>query len=107
MAKESIGFIGVGRMGVRMARRLIDAGYSLTIYDTSAEAMAPLVQLGATRVESSAAVASAAEIVFASVPTPPIVQAVASEFSTAPKSSEIPRSREPVSPPPRFLATVL
>lgn len=77
MAKESIGFIGVGRMGVRMARRLIDAGYSLTIYDTSAEAMAPLVQLGATRVESSAAVASAAEIVFASVPTPPIVQAVA------------------------------
>ena len=77
MAKESIGFIGVGRMGVRMARRLIDAGYALTIYDTSAEAMAPLVQLGATRVDSPAAVASAAEIVFASVPTPPIVQAVA------------------------------
>ncbi len=77
MAKESIGFIGVGRMGVRMAHRLIDAGYALTIYDTSAEAMVPLVQLGATRVDSPAAVASAAEIVFASVPTPPIVQAVA------------------------------
>ncbi len=77
MAKESIGFIGVGRMGVRMARRLIDAGYALTIYDTSAAAMAPLVQLGATSVDSPAAVASAAEIVLASVPTPPIVQAVA------------------------------
>src|SRR5579863_5088870 len=77
MAKESIGFIGVGRMGVRMARRLIDAGYVLTIFDTSAEAMAPLVALGATRADSAAAVASAAEIVFASVPTPPIVQAVA------------------------------
>lgn len=40
-------------------------------------------------------------------PASPIVQAGATEFSTAPKSSEIPRSREPVSPPPRFLATVL
>ena len=77
MAKETIGFIGVGRMGARMVRRLIDAGYALTIYDTSAEAMAPLVALGATRVDSPAAVASAAEIVFASVPTPTIVQAVA------------------------------
>jgi 3-hydroxyisobutyrate dehydrogenase-like beta-hydroxyacid dehydrogenase len=77
MAKESIGFVGVGRMGVRMARRLIDAGYALTIYDTSAEAMKPLLELGATVAESPAAVASAAEIVIASVPTPPIVLAVA------------------------------
>jgi len=77
MAKESIGFIGVGRMGVRMARRLIDAGHALTIYDTNAAATSPLVALGAKTVDSPAAVASAAEIVFASVPTPPIVQAVA------------------------------
>ena len=35
MAKESIGFVGVGRMGVRMVRRLIQAGYPVTIYDTS------------------------------------------------------------------------
>jgi len=27
MAQENIGFIGVGRMGVRMARRLMDAGF--------------------------------------------------------------------------------
>ena len=77
MAKENVGFIGVGRMGARMARRLIDAGYTLTIYDTSAEAMAPLVVLGATRADSPSSVASAAEIVLASVPTPPIVQAIA------------------------------
>lgn len=77
MPQQSIGFIGVGRMGARMARRLIQAGYQLTIYDTSAEAMAPLVEAGAKRAGSPAAVASAAEIVFASVPTPPIVQAVA------------------------------
>ena len=77
MPQQSIGFIGVGRMGARMARRLIQAGYQLTIHDTSAEAIAPLIEAGAKRAGSPAAVASAAEIVFASVPTPPIVQAVA------------------------------
>jgi 3-hydroxyisobutyrate dehydrogenase-like beta-hydroxyacid dehydrogenase len=77
MAKESIGFVGVGRMGARMVRRLIQAGYPVTIYDTSNDAMAPLLELGAQRADSPAAVGSAAEIVFASVPTPPIVQAVA------------------------------
>jgi|SRR5208282_775019 len=77
MAKQDIGFVGVGRMGARMVRRLIDAGYSLTIYDTSESAVAPLLELGATRADSPAAVGSAAEIVLASVPTPPIVHAVA------------------------------
>ncbi|HEY4710358.1 MAG TPA: NAD(P)-dependent oxidoreductase [Candidatus Acidoferrales bacterium] len=77
MAKEPVGFVGVGRMGARMVRRLIQAGYPVTIFDSSADAMAPLVELGAKRVDSPAAVGSAAEIVFASVPTPPIVQAVA------------------------------
>ena len=64
-------------MGARMARRLIAAGYPLTIYDTSNAAVQPLVESGAKRAESPAAVASAAEIVFASVPTPPIVESVA------------------------------
>ena len=36
MADRTLGFIGVGRMGGRLARRLIDAGYRLTIFDTSA-----------------------------------------------------------------------
>ncbi|HUJ82518.1 MAG TPA: NAD(P)-binding domain-containing protein, partial [Candidatus Acidoferrales bacterium] len=76
MAQASIGFVGVGRMGARMVVRLIKAGYELTIYDTNKAAVTPLVDLGAKPADSPAAVASAAEIVFASVPTPPIVQAV-------------------------------
>jgi hypothetical protein len=36
-----------------------------------------------------------------------IVPAVATEFTTALKTIEIPRSMEPVSPPPRFVAAVL
>ena len=64
-------------MGGPMARRLLEAGYGVTIYDTSEAALAGLEKLGARRAESPAAVASAAEIVIGSLPTPPIVQAVA------------------------------
>src|SRR5579863_2771213 len=74
MAKQTIGFVGVGRMGGPMVRRLLQAGFDLTIYDKSDAAIAPLVALGAVRADSPAAVASAAEIVLASLPTPPIVQ---------------------------------
>jgi len=77
MAQQNVGFVGVGRMGGPMCRRLIEAGNSLTIFDKSDAAMAPLEALGAKRVDSPAAVASAAEIVVASLPTPPIVQAAA------------------------------
>src|SRR5579885_3277312 len=77
MSDRSIGFVGVGRMGGRMCRRLIEAGYALTIFDTSEEAVCELEKLGAKRAASPAAVASAAEIVLASLPFPPVVQAVA------------------------------
>jgi 3-hydroxyisobutyrate dehydrogenase-like beta-hydroxyacid dehydrogenase len=74
---EHVGFIGVGRMGARMARRMIAAGHRLTIYDTSDAAAKSLVDLGAERAESPADVASACEIVMASLPTPAVVHAVA------------------------------
>jgi 3-hydroxyisobutyrate dehydrogenase-like beta-hydroxyacid dehydrogenase len=77
MAQQSVGFVGVGRMGGPMCRRLIEAGNRLTIFDKSDAAMRPLETLGAQRVDSPAAVASAAEIVLASLPTPPIVQEAA------------------------------
>jgi len=77
MSQQNVGFIGVGRMGGPMARRLLEAGYGLTVYDTSEAAMAALEKLGARRAETPAAVASAAEVVIGSLPTPPIVQAVA------------------------------
>ncbi len=74
MAGSHLGFIGVGRMGGLMAGRLLDAGHSLTVFDTSAAAVAALTARGAKAAASPAAVGDAAEIVFASLPTPPIVQ---------------------------------
>ncbi len=78
MAKEHLGFIGVGRMGGPMARRLLEAGFGLTIFDTNDAAVAPLVAKGAQRASSPAQVASAAETVLVSLPTPDIVRAVSS-----------------------------
>ena len=42
-----IGFIGLGTMGFHMARRLIEAGHKLTVFDIRPEAVARLVALGA------------------------------------------------------------
>ena len=60
-----------------MASRLLDAGHSLVIFDTNAAVMKPLADRGATIASSPADVASKAEVVFLSLPTPPVLQAVA------------------------------
>jgi 3-hydroxyisobutyrate dehydrogenase-like beta-hydroxyacid dehydrogenase len=73
---QMLGFVGVGRMGGPMASRLLDAGHSLCVFDTNAEAVASLVARGAASAGSAAEVASQAGIVFMSLPTPPIVQSV-------------------------------
>lgn len=44
--KASIGFIGVGNMGSRMARRLVDAGYRVTVCDTSDAALETFAKAG-------------------------------------------------------------
>ncbi len=74
---DLLGFVGVGRMGGPMASRLLDAGYRLCVYDVSDEATAPLVARGAELAASPAEVASTAETVFISLPTPDVVREVA------------------------------
>ncbi len=77
VAGELLGFVGVGRMGGPMASRLLDAGYSLCVFDTNTDAVKPLVARGATVVGSPAEVADRAATVLVSLPTPAVVQAVA------------------------------
>jgi 3-hydroxyisobutyrate dehydrogenase-like beta-hydroxyacid dehydrogenase len=72
-----IGFIGLGQMGFHMARRLVEAGHRLVVFDTRREAVDRLTALGAKSVDSVRAVADEAETVMASLPTPDIVLAVA------------------------------
>ena len=74
---KHVGFIGLGKMGTPMAGRLLDAGFGLTLFDTQEAATRPFVARGATAAGSPAAVASAAETVLVSLPTPDIVRQVA------------------------------
>lgn len=76
MAKH-IGFIGLGKMGVPMSGRLIDAGYTLTVHDVDRKACETLAARGAKVAQSPAEVASAVDTVLLSLPTPPIVRQVA------------------------------
>jgi len=72
-----IGFIGLGNMGQPMARRLIEAGHNLIVYDTRNDAVAPLVALGAQVASSPADVADRVETVMASLPSLQISEKVA------------------------------
>jgi 3-hydroxyisobutyrate dehydrogenase len=72
-----IGFIGLGTMGRHMASNLIKAGHALVVHDVRREAAAPHVAAGAAWADTPRAVAEQTEVVFASLPTPPDVEAVA------------------------------
>jgi len=72
-----IGFIGLGNMGFPMARRLVEAGHKVTVFDTRREPIERLVALGAEAANSVREVADRVETVMASLPTPDIVHAVA------------------------------
>src|SRR4030081_604834 len=64
-----IGFIGLGKMGFPMARRLIEAKHQLVVFDQRKEVMDKLVGLGAQGAASPKEVADRAESVLASLPS--------------------------------------
>jgi 3-hydroxyisobutyrate dehydrogenase-like beta-hydroxyacid dehydrogenase len=64
-----IGFIGLGKMGFPMARRLIEAGHKLTVFDTQKAAVDRLVALGAKAGASPQDIADEVETVMASLPS--------------------------------------
>jgi 3-hydroxyisobutyrate dehydrogenase-like beta-hydroxyacid dehydrogenase len=77
MSDSTLGFVGVGRMGSHMVRRLVSAGHKVVVYDTDPRALQRATASGANAAHSPADVASQAEIVMASLPTPDVVKSVA------------------------------
>ena len=65
MSKETIGVVGVGRMGSNMARRLKDQGYSVTaVFDSHAPLAVELAtEIGAEAVGSLARVTELADVI--------------------------------------------
>src|SRR3954453_21415676 len=65
--KPTIGFIGLGGMGSRMATRLLDAGYPLHVYNRTREKAEPLKQRGAIVAASPKELAAAVDVVISIV----------------------------------------
>lgn len=74
--KPRLGYIGMGLMGGPMTARLLDAGYQVTIWNRTAEKMAPLLDKGAVAADGPRAVAEASDIVMQCLTAAPAVEAV-------------------------------
>jgi 3-hydroxyisobutyrate dehydrogenase-like beta-hydroxyacid dehydrogenase len=77
------GFIGIGHMGGAIARRLLDAGHALIVYDRDAAACAAFEKLGASVVPSVRALADQAQVAFLCLPSVQASREVATEMAGA------------------------
>lgn len=71
-----VGLIGVGQMGVHMARNVMEAGFDLVVHDADRDVAASLLASGAEWADSPAEVAKSCRLVVTMLPTPPIVEEV-------------------------------
>ena len=71
-----IGFIGVGNMGKPMARNLLKAGYSVSVYDLMEANVNELAAEGAIPCKTNLELAASVDVVFASLPNAAIVASV-------------------------------
>jgi 2-hydroxy-3-oxopropionate reductase len=74
--RTRVGFIGLGLMGLPMARNLLQAGYELTVYNRTAAKAEPLVAAGALRASSPAEVGRQSDVAITMVTDSPDVEAV-------------------------------
>lgn len=62
-----VGFVGLGNMGAAMARRLLAAGFKVSVYNRTAEKAEPLVEARASRVATPAECVAADGVVMTMV----------------------------------------
>ena len=74
--RTKVGFIGLGLMGMPMARNVLKAGYQLTVYNRTPARAQPLVAEGARQAATPAELAQGSEVVVTIVTDSPDVQAV-------------------------------
>src|SRR5262249_58419210 len=79
MSKDNVtvGFVGLGTMGGRMAANVQKAGFRLLVHDLHRQAASHHLADGAIWAESPRALAREADVIFSSLPEPSDVEAVA------------------------------
>src|SRR5438270_4135065 len=75
--KETVGFIGLGSMGLAMATSLLKAGFGLRVYNRTPEKARPLLERGATLARSPAEAAEPGGVVVTMVSDDRAVEEVA------------------------------
>jgi 3-hydroxyisobutyrate dehydrogenase-like beta-hydroxyacid dehydrogenase len=80
LGTRNLGFIGLGNIGGGICANLLADGHHLTVSDVDETRVRPLVEAGATAVDSPAEVATASELTFLSLPSPAIMEAVAYQW---------------------------
>ena len=73
---ETIGFVGLGNMGLPMCLNLVEAGFDVVALDLRPEPVAEVVAAGGRTAADAAAVAAEADILLTSLPRPDHVEAV-------------------------------
>ena len=76
MSNEKIGFVGLGMMGLPMARNLVEDGYSVNVFDLNEATVNTAKDFGATSSDSAADTATLSDIVITMVPDSEHVEAV-------------------------------
>ena len=77
MADATLGFVGLGAMGSRLARRLLEARHAVVGYNRTREKAKPLIEAGLRAVDSPRQVAEASDVVFSMVTDNAALRAVA------------------------------
>ena len=73
---ETIGFIGLGKMGTPLAINIQKAGYPMVVYDAREEATRPLLEGGARFAASPAETARLSDVIATCLPRPQVVEQV-------------------------------
>lgn len=73
MAQLSVGYVGLGNLGVHLARSLLRAGHHIVVTDLNRDAAASLVEAGARWADTAHAVAQQCDVVFTCLPSPAAV----------------------------------
>ncbi len=74
---QRIGFIGIGLMGQHMARRILQGGFALTVWNRTRDKATPLLEAGAAWADSPRQVAEASDVVITMVTDSAASEAVA------------------------------
>ena len=75
-AKQKIGWIGLGKMGIPMSQNLLKADYPVTVYNRTKEKTKALADAGAQVADAPKALAADADVIISMISDDPVLEAV-------------------------------